>query len=67
MYGQGRTIRHQAEVLERAVRLALDHQDDHASQWEAIGSVAAKIGCLAETLRRWVRHAERGIETRPLI
>jgi transposase-like protein len=37
----------------------LDHQSDHGSQWAAIGSIAAKIGCTAETLRRWVRQAER--------
>lgn len=59
------TTRYPAEVRERAVRLVLDHQGDHASQWEAIGSVAAKIGCTAETLRRWVRQAERDSGTRP--
>lgn len=59
------TTRYPAEVRERAVRLVLDHQGDHASQWEAISSVAAKIGCTAETLRRWVRQAERDSGTRP--
>ena len=37
----------------------LEHAGDHASQWESIGSIAAKIGCTAETLRKWVRQAER--------
>jgi len=43
----------------RAVRLVFEHSEDYASQWAAIGSIAAKIGCTAETLRRWVRQAER--------
>ena len=47
------------EVRERAVRMVQEHGSDHASQWAAIGSIAAKIGCTAETLRRWVRQAER--------
>ncbi len=47
------------EVRGRAVRLVLEHGGDHASQWAAIGSIAAKIGCTAETLRGWVRQAER--------
>jgi len=46
------------EVRERAVRLVLEHQGEHESQWAAICSVAAKIGCTAETLRRWVRQTE---------
>src|SRR3712207_6572725 len=47
------------EVWQRAVRMVLDHGGDHASQWSAIGSIAAKIGCTAETLRTWVRQAGR--------
>jgi transposase len=47
------------EVRQRSVRMVLDHGGDHASQWSAIGSIAAKIGCTAETLRKWVRQAER--------
>ena len=47
------------EVRQRAVRMVLEHGGDHASQWAAIGPIAGKIGCTAETLRRWVRQAER--------
>ncbi|HYD68371.1 IS3 family transposase [Azospirillum sp.] len=47
------------EVRERAVRMVFDHEGDHASQWAAICSIAAKIGCNPETLRGWVRQAER--------
>lgn len=59
------STRYPAEVRERAVRLVLDHQGEHSSQWEAISSIAAKIGCTAETLRRWVRQAERDSGARP--
>ena len=47
------------EVRDRAVRLVREHADEHASQWAAICSVAAKIGCSSETLRNWLRQAER--------
>ena len=47
------------EVRERAVRMVLDHQGEHASQAAAIRSIAAKIGCSGETLRNWLRQAER--------
>ncbi len=47
------------EVRERAVRLVHEQQDAHPTQWAAIRSIAEKIGCTAETLRLWVRQAER--------
>jgi transposase len=48
-----------AEVRERAVRLVREHEHEHPSQWSAISSISEKIGCTAETLRKWVRQAER--------
>jgi transposase-like protein len=51
--------RYSSEVRERAVRLVFEHQADYASQWAAIGSIAGKIGCTPETLRSWIRQAER--------
>jgi len=46
------------EVVERSVRMVLDSQGEYESPWAAIESIAQKIGCTAETLRRWVRQAE---------
>jgi transposase len=43
---------------ERAVRLVFDQQHQHRSQWSAIESIASKIGCTPESLRRWVRQTE---------
>ena len=53
------------EVRDRAVRMVLEHENEHASQWAAITSIAEKIGCAAETLRSWVRQAERDQGQRP--
>ena len=52
-------ISYSPEVRERAVRLVFEQQKEHESQWSAIKSIASKIGCAAETLRTWVRRAER--------
>ncbi len=51
--------RYSPEVRERAVRLVFEQEGQHESQWAAIGSISAKIGCTAETLRGWVRQSER--------
>ena len=47
------------EVRERAVRMVFEHQDEYESQWAAMASIAEKIGCTTESLRKWVRQAER--------
>jgi transposase len=47
------------EVRERAVRMVLEHPGEHESPWAAIRSIASEIGGTAETLRKWVRQAER--------
>jgi len=54
----GRPNKFSAEVRERAVRMVLEHREEYASEWAAMRSIAAKIGCRAETLRKWVRQAE---------
>src|SRR5512132_549396 len=53
------------ELRERAVRLVLEHQDEHPSQWAAICSIAHKFGMSAETLRKWVRRVETDDGLRP--
>jgi len=50
--------RYSPEVRERAVRMVLEHEREHSSQWAAIVSIAGKIGCTPETLRKWVRREE---------
>ena len=55
----GRQARYSPEVRERAVRMVREHSPEHPSQWAAMQAIAPKLGCTAETLRRWVRQAER--------
>ncbi len=50
--------RYSPEVRERAVRLVFEQQGEYGSQWAALNSIASKIGCTAETLRKWVRRTE---------
>src|SRR5438046_8612457 len=54
-----RASKYSPVVRERAVRLVLEQQGEHGSQWAAMSSIASKMGCTAETLRKWVRQAER--------
>jgi transposase len=61
----GRPSRYSPEVRERAVRMVWEHESEHASQWAAIRSIASKMGCTAETLRKWVRQAERDQGRKP--
>ncbi|MGI9451115.1 MAG: IS3 family transposase, partial [Geminicoccaceae bacterium] len=53
------STRYSPEVGERGVRLVLDHQKGHPWQGAALQSIACKIGCSAETLRKWMRQAGR--------
>ena len=55
----GRRSKYPSEMRERAVRLVFEQQNNHGSQWAAITSIAGKMGCTPETLRKWVRQTER--------
>ena len=61
----GRSSRFSPEVRERAVRMVEEHREAHASAWAVLQSVAPKLGCTAETLRKWVRQAQRDAGHRP--
>ena len=53
-----RAGRYSPEFRERAVHMLLEQQGQHSSQWAAMSSIAGKVGCTAETLRKWVRQTE---------
>ena len=61
----GRPSKFAPEVKERAIRMVREHRPEYPSRWAAISSIAAKLGCTTETLRRWVQQAERDAGERP--
>jgi len=53
-----KATRYSPEVRERAVRLVQEQVREHASEWAAIVSIAEKVGCSPETLRKWFRQRQ---------
>ena len=60
-----RPSKYSPELRDRAVRMVFEHAAEYPSQWAAIRSIAEKLGCTSEALRRWVRQAERDRGGRP--
>jgi transposase len=65
MEPMGRPSKYSPELRERAIRMVFDHAPEYPSQWAAMRSVAEKLGCTVEALRRWVRQAETNAGKRP--
>lgn len=59
-----KTRKYSPEVRERAVRLVAEHAEEYESEWAAITSISEKVGCTAETLRKWLRQVQRDEGTR---
>ena len=57
--------RYSPEVRERAVRMVLEHERDYPSQWQAICSIARKIGCSPDSLKAWLRRTQIDAGTMP--
>jgi transposase len=54
------------ELRERAIRLVAETKDEYPSEFNAIESIARKLGIGSpETLRKWIRRAEIDAGTRP--
>ena len=65
MTNQSTSPKFSPEMRERAIGMVGEHAAEHASQWSAIVSIAAKISCTASTLHKWVGQAERDQGRRP--
>ena len=57
--------RYSPEVRERAVRMVLEHERDYPSRWQAICSIASKIGCSPDSLKAWMRRTQLDAGTMP--
>jgi transposase len=54
------------DLRDRAVRLVVEHRGEYETEYEAIRSIAAKLGIgSAETLRKWVRQSQIDDGQRP--